>query len=180
MPPVTYTEKTRLNHDMAYHHRPFCIKNITIITRIVGLMTVTAMWVSAVLSIEDKQVYSYVGWYLLAASIVVTFLELLWLMDKCACCSRTGCCCTCWSFMLWFDTWKRGFLYILISIPMFLNGMRIYLSIICGFLLMFLAFLYTIKTFKHGIVYEVQETKVIHTDTTKVITHEISTQTMEP
>ncbi|ESO94201.1 hypothetical protein LOTGIDRAFT_232459 [Lottia gigantea] len=177
MAPIEYTEKTRLSSRDAHHHRPFFIKNITIIARMCGFGVVILIWSAAVLCIHRYPDVPYLGWYLVASGLLITFFETVWIMDKCVCCARVGCCCTLWSVILWVDCWKKGVLYISLSIPMFLNGMRVYIGMICGFVLMFVAFLYIIKTFKHGIVYEVSETKVIHHETKKIITHEVATQT---
>lgn len=46
--------------------------------------------------------------------------------------SREGCCCRCWSILMWVDNWKKGVLYILVSVPLFLKGLQDVLGIVTG------------------------------------------------
>ncbi|KAJ8308439.1 hypothetical protein KUTeg_013313 [Tegillarca granosa] len=80
---------------------------------------------------------------------------------------------------MWIDNWKKGILYIGLSIPVFLEGMRIVLGVVSGFLLIICGCLYIVKTFKDGIVYTVTETRYVKTYTPPVhtVSHTISTQT---
>jgi len=126
-----------------------CLEHIKVYARLAGVLTVAAMWVSAVVMIQDKDLRDgqWLPWYLLAAAIVVTIFELLWIINKCACCAKDGACCTCWSVLLWLDNWKRFLLYVLMAVPMFLRGFSMPLGLLCGSMLIITANLYMIKTF---------------------------------
>ncbi|KAK6182479.1 hypothetical protein SNE40_010160 [Patella caerulea] len=173
------TEKSVLTPKAKYVHQPFCLKYITIIARIKGLITVIMLWVSAILRIKAVHNMDFRGGYMLAVAIVVTFFELTWIIDKSVCCRREGCCCTCWSSVLWVDIWKRGILYVLMSTPMLVNGTNELPGLFSGLLLLFLSFLHVIKTFKIGIALEGKIEKTIDTEIGKIeiITDEKSTQT---
>nr|XP_022329139.1 uncharacterized protein LOC111128040 isoform X1 [Crassostrea virginica]XP_022329140.1 uncharacterized protein LOC111128040 isoform X1 [Crassostrea virginica]XP_022329141.1 uncharacterized protein LOC111128040 isoform X1 [Crassostrea virginica] len=186
-------EKDRILTSSPTKTPPF-LRNITIIARLSTMATLAVMWAAAVYVVQDKERQTqYVGFYLIAASVVVTFFELTWVINKSACCRsvitsdhgtpfpfrQEGCCCFCWQIVMWVDNWKKGIFYLLLSVPVFLEGMRIILGMVSGFLLIVCGLLYILKTFKDGIVYTVTETQYIPTTTPviKVITHEISTQT---
>ncbi|XP_059158612.1 uncharacterized protein LOC131942714 isoform X1 [Physella acuta] len=158
----------------------FILANIKLIARSLGLITVAVMWIATVLIIKDHS-KSYVGYYLIGASTLVTFFELTWIMDKSVCCVRQGCCCRIWSAIMWVDNWKKFVLYVLLSIPLFLEDSRLVLSIVSGLLLILLSTMYLIKTFRShvSVKYEKTEQRIIATRTPSIrmITHEISTQT---
>ncbi|XP_046352318.1 uncharacterized protein [Haliotis cracherodii] len=167
------------NTSGGYAREPFFLANITIICRLWGLATIAVLWAGAVTTIQSGHDQYYVGWYLVGAGVLVTWYEITWFFDKSACCLREGCCCKCWSIMMWVDNWKKGILYLALSIPTFISGMRIILGMVSGFLLIILGCLYIVKTFKYGIVYTKHETRYVSTATPTVsmVTHEISTQT---
>ncbi|XP_048737791.1 uncharacterized protein LOC125652533 isoform X2 [Ostrea edulis] len=172
-------EKDRILTTSPAKTPPF-LRHITAIARLTTLATLTVMWAAAVYVVQDKDKNTqYVGFYLIGASVLVTFLEMTWIINKSACCRKEGCCCACWQLLMWVDNWKKGVVYLLISIPVFLEGMRIILGIISGFLLIMCGLLYILKTFKEGVVYTVTETRYIPTLTPSIdlVTHEISTQT---
>ncbi|XP_062603263.1 uncharacterized protein LOC134265030 [Saccostrea cucullata] len=176
---TTAGEKDRILTASPTKTPPF-LRHITIIARLSTLATLAVMWAAAVYVVQDKETHTqYVGFYLIGASTVVTFFELAWIINKSVCCKQEGCCCACWQIVMWMDNWKKGILYLLISIPVFLEGMRIILGIISGFLLILCGLLYILKTFKEGIVYTVTETRYIPTPTPSIniVTHEIYTQT---
>lgn len=172
-------EKDRILTTSPTKTPPF-LRNITIIARLSTLATLAVMWAAAIYVVQDKdRATQYVGFYLIGASVVVTFFEATWIINKSACCRQEGCCCFCWQLVMWVDNWKKGILYLLIAFPVFLEGMRTVLGIVSGFLLIVCGLLYILKTFKEGIVYTVTETQYIQTTTPviKLVTHEISTQT---
>ncbi|XP_033733981.1 uncharacterized protein LOC117323083 [Pecten maximus] len=158
------------------------LSKITVIARLWAILTLAVMWGAGVYTIQnppDVDPKLYLGWYLIAASIVVTLLELTWIINKSTCCKREGCCCHCWSVIMWIDNWKKGVLYLLLSAPVFMEGLRNILGIISGFLLVVCGLLYIVKTFKDGIVYTVTETRYVKTYTPNVnmLVHEMATQT---
>ncbi|XP_012934913.2 uncharacterized protein LOC106011085 [Aplysia californica] len=155
--------------------------HIKLIARTFGLITVAVMWISTVVIIEHER-DSYVGWYLIAASVLVTFFEITWIFNKSACCVREGCCCRIWSAIMYIDNWRKFVFYVALSVPLFLEGMRIALGIVSGFLLLILSILYLVKTFYSQVTvkYEKTETRRIipsKSPSVRTVTSEISTQT---
>ncbi|XP_041353502.1 uncharacterized protein LOC121371571 [Gigantopelta aegis] len=157
------------------------LKHVTLISRMWGLFTLIMVWASAVIVIQDKKGATYVGWYLVAVGILLVFLELIWIVGKSACCGTAGCCCRCFTILLWLDNWKKGVLYIALSIPVFLESMRIILGVISGFFLITLGLLYIVKTFQYGQIHTREERRYVETSTPVVqtVAHEISTQTTD-
>ncbi|BFZ12447.1 hypothetical protein BsWGS_15486 [Bradybaena similaris] len=157
------------------------LANIKLIARTLGLITVGVMWVSTVIIINDHS-QSYLGYYLIAASSVVTFFEVTWILDKLACCVRQGCCCRMWAAIMWVDNWKKFILYVLLAIPLFLENMRLVLGIVSGLLLILLSTMYLIKTFRTYVSVSYERTEhrqviVSKTAAIRTVSHEISTQT---
>ncbi|KAL5007953.1 hypothetical protein ScPMuIL_013534 [Solemya velum] len=165
------------------YRRPIFLSYITAIARTWGIITVIALWAATVTTLDDyfqENTGEYVGWYLVCAAIVVTFFEITWILNKSACCSREGCCCRCWSIIMWVDNWKKGVFYILISVPLFLQGLQDVLGIITAFLLIICGCLYIVKTFRYGMVTKSKaDTRYVksYSPPVRMVTHEISTQT---
>ncbi|KAI8726096.1 hypothetical protein BgiMline_009293 [Biomphalaria glabrata] len=177
---TTPTENQPLQLDEEKRSQSFVLANIKTIARCFGLITIAVLWVSTVLIIKDHN-NSYVGYYLIGVSTLVTFFELTWIVDKSACCLRQGCCCRVWSAIMWVDNWRKFILYLLMSVPLFLEDFRLVFSIVSGLLLMFLSTLYLIKTFRShvSVKYERTEKRFVSTKTPviRMVTHEMSTQT---
>ena len=55
---------------------------------------------------------------------------------------QEGCCCFCWQIVMWVDNWKKGIFYLLLSVPVFLEGMRIILGMVSGKLATLLLLVY--------------------------------------
>lgn len=116
--------------------------------RVWGLVTIAVMWAATVTSLQGYyDVEKYAIYYLLAASVVLTFFEITWILDKIACCVRAGCCCICWYGVLWVENWRKFLLYACLSVPLFLQGFRFVFGVVSGFCLVILACLYLLKTF---------------------------------
>ncbi|KAK3093725.1 hypothetical protein FSP39_019324 [Pinctada imbricata] len=138
---------------------PCFLTQVTIIARVWAMVTVTVMWAAAITTIQrpPDQKQLIIGWYLV----------------------REGCCCKCWIIVMWVDDWKKGVLYLVLAIPVFLEGFRFILGILSGFMLVVCGLLYIVKTFRDGLVYTVTETRYVKTFTpsVRVVTHNIETQT---
>ncbi|XP_064603169.1 uncharacterized protein LOC135468704 [Liolophura sinensis] len=168
---------------------PWFVRHVKVIARVWGVITLTVIWTTAIWTLDEhynrKHVSAeklYVSWYLIAIAIFMTFVEVIWIINKSACCRQDGCCFAVWRIFLWLDNWKRGVLYILFSIPAFLEGLGIYMNLICGFMLIVLGCLYITKTFRYGgytIIREVRSTQYVESGVAKprVITMEVTTQT---
>ncbi|XP_076464171.1 uncharacterized protein LOC143296229 [Babylonia areolata] len=125
-----------------------CLGHIKTISRLVGLGVLAVLWAATVTTLRgDFNLPTYVGYYLLAASLLVTFFEITWILDKMACCVRQGCCCRCWDVILWVDGWRKFVLYTALSVPLFLQGLKGVFHVVCGFCLLVLACLYLVKSF---------------------------------
>ncbi|KAH9503019.1 hypothetical protein Btru_072636 [Bulinus truncatus] len=174
------SENQPLKLDEEKRSQSFILANIKTIGRTLGLITIAVLWISTVLIIKDHN-SSYVGYYLIGVSTLVTFFEITWIIDKSACCVRQGCCCRIWSGIMWVDNWKKFILYILLSVPLFLEDFRLVFGIVSGLLLMLLSTLYLIKTFRShvAVTYEKTERRIVSTKTPviRTVTHEMSTQT---
>ncbi|KAK3783442.1 hypothetical protein RRG08_033699 [Elysia crispata] len=156
----------------------FILRNIKIFTRTIGLLSLAVLWISCVFIIRDHS-KSYVGFYLIPVSVIVTFFEITWMLDKSACCVREGCCCQIWSVILFVDTWVKFLLYTALSIPLFVAHDRILLGIISGLILVILGALYLIKTFRGQVTVTVYKTVTRHRRYSSLVFHEMSTQTEE-
>lgn len=131
--------------------RPCFWRYITAITRIWSILTIAALWYCTVDMIQHRDDYEYTHWYTLAVSIVITFLEAVWLLNKCACCKDDGnCCCACWRIIRWIDNWKKGILYACLAIPDFTKGIVAFMAVICGLLILVLGCFYFLKSFKYS------------------------------
>ncbi|RUS89517.1 hypothetical protein EGW08_002705 [Elysia chlorotica] len=154
----------------------FILRNIKIFSRTLGLITLAVLWISCVFIIRDHS-HSYVGFYLIPISVIVTFFEITWILDKAACCVREGCCCHVWTGILFVDTWVKFLMYTGLSIPLFLSDDRILLGIISGLILIILGALYLIKTFRGQVTVTVYKTVTHHRRNSSLVFHEMTTQT---
>ncbi|CAL1530400.1 unnamed protein product [Lymnaea stagnalis] len=173
------SENQPLHTDEQKQSQNFFLVNIKLISRTLGLMTIAVLWISTVIIIKDHN-NSYIGYYLIAVSALVTFFEVTWIFDKSACCVRQGCCCRIWAAIMWVDNWKKFILYVLLAVPLFLEDFRLVLGIVSGLLLILLSTMYLIKTFRGqvSITYEKTERRIVtKTPVIRTVTHEISTQT---
>ncbi|KAK3576756.1 hypothetical protein CHS0354_014570 [Potamilus streckersoni] len=169
-----------------FRTRPFVLRYITVITRLWTAATLAVLWAAAVTTLHDnfngRGLSEVAGWYLLAVSLLITVLELVWIINKSRCCRPERCCWRCWQVILWFDDWKKGILFLLLTIPLFLESMRVLMGIISAFLMIVCGCLYIVKTFRYTTSFKsstVTETRYIRTysPSVRIITHEISTQT---
>jgi uncharacterized membrane protein YhaH (DUF805 family) len=127
-------------------NRPFVIRHITFFVKLYGVLTLAGMWACTVIAIQRHADGDYSPWYCLAATIVVTLLELVWYFNTCAICQdKGGCCCTCWRVLMWVDNWKKGLFYVILAVPSFPRG--VILPIICGVILSVLGLMYIAKSF---------------------------------
>ncbi|VDI48446.1 Hypothetical predicted protein [Mytilus galloprovincialis] len=160
--------------------QPKLLAYIPAVARLWTLATLALMWSTSITTLQFASgTPLYWGWYILAASILITLLELTWIIHKCSCCSKEGCCCRCWSVVMWIDNWKKGILYLLLTIPIFLIGTKVILGFISGLALIIAGLLYILKTFKEGIIYTIRETRYIKTYTPPVNVVSCHTQTEE-
>ncbi|CAJ0565020.1 unnamed protein product, partial [Mesorhabditis spiculigera] len=67
-------------------------------------------------------------------------------------CGNNGCCCRTFGFVLGFDKKRRGVLYILMAVPLFLGFWSNNYSIVAGVLLTFCGLLYFVKGWEQRVV----------------------------
>ncbi|XP_070545304.1 transmembrane protein 72-like [Ptychodera flava] len=127
----------------------FVWSHFTFVTRIWGIATAVGLWGIGVEVIHGG-LHLEIGLYLIITAILVTFLEFLFILDKCAtkCCKEESCIFKCWSLITWIDNWKRSILYALLSIVCFLNPTTVWQAVISGIMLVVSALLYGIHTCK--------------------------------
>lgn len=111
-----------------------------------GIITAFSLWGSGV----EAVYYGHIlGYYLTLAAAFVTFLELVFAMNYLvAVCQGEADSCAkhIWTAIVMVDNWKKGILYLLFSVPCFLQPTTVWLGIISGVMLVISAILYFIKT----------------------------------
>ncbi|XP_015752523.1 PREDICTED: uncharacterized protein LOC107332310 [Acropora digitifera] len=103
----------------AERERPFIIRHFTTMTRIFGLFTSAALWWTGVYMAdnEDKRIAAY----LMICGVAVTFFEIAFILNKCACCSEDSFAHTLWKYLLAIDNWKKSLLYASLSVVCYLH-----------------------------------------------------------
>ena len=122
-------------------------RNWNVITNIIGFACTMGVWGVAVTILDDHQ---DVGTYLILCGIVMTLLEISLVFDKLfsICCSEQLPVRQCWSFVLALDTWKRGLLYLGLSVACYINAKYGWQVPFSGAVMDLAGILYLIKTFK--------------------------------
>ncbi|XP_006820519.1 transmembrane protein 72-like [Saccoglossus kowalevskii] len=123
--------------------------HFTFVARVWGILTAIGLWGIGIETCHRGD-HIEIGVYLIFTAIIVTFFEALFLLNPCVkkCCSEDTCCGKCWSGILWIDNWKRGILYILLSIVCFLNPHTVWMAVISGIMLIISAVLHSLHTIK--------------------------------
>ncbi|KAJ8318616.1 hypothetical protein KUTeg_003707 [Tegillarca granosa] len=86
-----------------------------------GLVTALGLWG---IGVEAAYYGHYLGFVLL--SFAVLHIPPLFFSDTSSCCIGV------WRIILWLDDWKRAILYIVISIPCFIEPADVWMGIISG------------------------------------------------
>ena len=124
---VEYTDKT--------NEKSFLVRHWSTISRAVNLIIVTILWFMLLFLLEKEN--KQVGIYVVFAVTVVTFFETMFVCHW-LCCgddrkdTRLH---RLWDFLLGIDTWKKLILYVLLSIPAFINPKDSPLTLGCGILI---------------------------------------------
>ncbi|VDI22471.1 transmembrane protein 72-like [Mytilus galloprovincialis] len=111
-----------------------------------GIITALSLWGTGVEAIYYGHI---LGYYITLAGLAVTFFELVFAMNYIvAVCQgdEESCCKNIWNAIVMVDNWKKGILYILFSVPCFIQPSTVWLGIISGVMLIISAILYMIKT----------------------------------
>ncbi|EDO38310.1 predicted protein [Nematostella vectensis] len=126
--------------------RSFFWRHFTTFTRILGLATCVAMWWVGILLIDkpDKRI----AVYLLITGASISFLEIIFIIDKCACCKEGSFGFSLWKFLRAFDNWKKFLLYVVLSSVCYLHPTEYWQGLVVGVMLDILAFFYLIRTFR--------------------------------
>uniref|UniRef100_A0A914X9Z5 Uncharacterized protein n=1 Tax=Plectus sambesii TaxID=2011161 RepID=A0A914X9Z5_9BILA len=140
-----------------YRH-PSC-KYLSVIRTIFGLLTILAIFgggVDALLNLRN----ALTGTYLCIIGVPVFLLELSVIIVKC--CGRDGFCCRIWNFLLGFDKWKRGILYILFSVVVYIPGLLTFWGVMAGIALDTTGVLYLAKPWqmKKAATYVIDPTRI--------------------
>ncbi|XP_033122307.1 uncharacterized protein LOC117121282 isoform X1 [Anneissia japonica] len=120
-------------------------EHYTLIIRLWGILTVVATWAIGI--DQCSSLKPWVGAYLVFVAVVLTFLEGAFLIGSCLdkCCNLNSCCGKFWSGLKWFDNWKRGVLYILLSVAVYIVPGIAYIAAI---MLDILALMYIARSVK--------------------------------
>ena len=122
-----YSDKTKA--------KTFIIRHWSTISRAITLMIIGILWcmILVLLGKENKQV----GIYVVFAVTIVTFFETMFVCHR-LCCSidrKDTRLHKLWDFLLGINTWKKLVLYVLLSIPAFINPKTSPLTLGCGILI---------------------------------------------
>ncbi|CAB3980535.1 Hypothetical predicted protein [Paramuricea clavata] len=125
----------------------FVWRKWNVLTNLIGFACTIGIWGIAVTIVDEHQ---DIGIYLILCGIAMTFLEISLVLDKVfsVCCSEQSLVRQCWSFVLAADTWKRGLLYLGLSVVCYINvkyGWQVPFS---GALMDLASIFYFIKAFK--------------------------------
>ncbi|XP_025100828.1 transmembrane protein 72-like [Pomacea canaliculata] len=129
---------------------PTCACCFTALHRLcqtVGLLTALGLWG---VGVEALFYHHDLGFYLLPLAMVVSFLELVFLITYFVeiCISQASMCIGIWDRVLWLDDWRKGLLYVILSVPCFISPREVMLAVVSGVMLAVTGLLYSIKTFK--------------------------------
>lgn len=115
--------------------------------RIFGLATSVGLWG---IGVETAYYGHYLGFYILILAFVCTLLEAVFAVTYCVelCFSIDSRVRTCWDCVLWLDDWKKAVLYLVFSIPCFIQPYDVWLAVVGGIMLILSGVFYVLKTFK--------------------------------
>lgn len=129
-------------------NKPFIVRHWSTISRAVTLLTIVILWgmILVLLEKENKQV----GIYVVFAVTIVTFFETMFVCHR-LCCSidrKDTRIHKLWDFLLGVNTWKKLILYVLLSLPAFLNPKTSPLTLGCGILINIIGIIDILKIFR--------------------------------
>lgn len=120
-------------------------RHFTTLTRITGIFTAIVIWVVA-LNLVNVDADKRIAVYLIICAMVVSFLEVTFLLNRCVCCSDGSFLLTLWKYVMAIDNWKKFLLYAGLSILCFLHPNKLWQAALVGVLLNLTALLYLIRT----------------------------------
>ncbi|XP_014244750.1 uncharacterized protein LOC106663975 [Cimex lectularius] len=92
-----------------------------------------------------------IGVFYIICSMVVFFFEITWVITlflQMCLVDELHPCFQCWEKVLWFRLWKKSILYSLFAFILFVKPKNVWLSLMAGILLLFLAVLYLLLTYR--------------------------------
>ena len=123
------------------------MKYVVVVTRVFGILTGFVLWGSAITIINMRYGHLQIGWYCLGAAFLYTFLESIWLVNKCICCELEGVFSYIWRALNWIDNWRKTIIYFGLAIPCYMEGIGVIWSFLSAIILSVCALLYFAKTF---------------------------------
>jgi len=124
-----------------------CHRPLLIVGLVWGVMTAIGLIAVGLHTLITTSLF-WIGIYLVVVGAIVTLLEVGSIFANCGCCRENGCCQKFGHPIRWFDTWKRGCVYVLFGIVCFVGVFRITLGILCGVMLVIGGVIYVAKTCK--------------------------------
>ncbi|CAI9716218.1 Hypothetical predicted protein [Octopus vulgaris] len=161
--------------------RKFFVLNLII--RLWCIITVIVLWVVSIRLLKRDRTRPFaISWYLMSATVIATILECIWIMNKMPWCQENGCCyCVCWKVVTFVSKWKKGLLYIVMSLPTFWISKDTTDGQIGGSMLLIAGILLIFRSIFSLFFREDSEERKYFLKTNpvhvKMVSHEISTQT---
>jgi len=129
-------------------NKPFIVRHWSTISRAVTLLTLVILWCMILILLEKEN--KQVGIYVVFAVTIVTFFETMFVCHR-LCCSldrKDTRIHKLWDLLLGVNTWKKLILYVLISIPAFINPKTSPLTLGCGILINLIGIIDILKIFR--------------------------------
>ncbi|KAL7646748.1 UNVERIFIED_CONTAM: hypothetical protein RMT77_002003 [Armadillidium vulgare] len=114
-------------------------------TRFLGISTAVVLWGIGF----DMTYHNHVfGKYLISASAIMFFFEITWaitLFLQVCLRNERSLIFTCWSVILWFDSWKKAVVYFTIATVLMVKPHKLWLTTLAGGMLISLGILYFLQ-----------------------------------
>ncbi|XP_013777531.1 uncharacterized protein LOC106462177 [Limulus polyphemus] len=131
------------------HKCAWVIDFVTPATRVWGVMSIIVFWgVGADVAFHKHDL----GVYVIISAVILTFLETMFVVNLFLEASfrdedKDGCF-RCWKRLQWLDLWKKSLLYAGMSVLCFVRPSTVWLATVAGVMLLILAILYLLMTYK--------------------------------
>ena len=135
-----YSDKTK--------GKAFVIRHWSTISRLVTIFILVVLWCMILLLLEKEN--KQVGIYVVFVVTIVTFFETMFVCHH-LCCSvdrKDTRLHRLWDFLLGVNTWKKMILYVLLSIPAFINPKNSPLTLGCGILINLIGIVEILQIFR--------------------------------
>ncbi|XP_063217237.1 uncharacterized protein LOC134528008 [Bacillus rossius redtenbacheri] len=118
------------------------------LTRVWGVFTAV---VTGGVGVDVAFHHHVMGVYVMIAAVIVFLLEITWaitLFIQVCLRNENSPLLACWEVVLWVDKWRKTIIYTGFSVALFIRPHRLWLSTVAGAMLVTLAFLYLVHSFR--------------------------------